>query len=139
VPTTPGVYKVTVDHTNGEYYQDANNFEVGTYVIAAPGVTTPPDEEEPTIPGDEEEPIIPDDEDPITDNLKLKTTQGKVWTNGNKLVIEAEHNEAVRIYTLGGVLLTAVEVIADEHKELILPQGFYVVVLDGKTHKVMIR
>jgi uncharacterized protein YjdB len=121
LPTAPGEYTVTVDHSGGDYYKDANNFEVGTYIIT--------ETEQPTIPPDE----------PTTDIQNIKTTQGKVWTNGNVLIVEAKHNESVRIYTLGGVLLTAVEVTADEHKELTLPTGFYVVVLDGKTHKVMIR
>jgi hypothetical protein len=111
IPTTPGVYIVTVDHTNGEYYQDAIDFQVGTYTVAG----SP------------------------TDNTNVKTTQAKVWSSKNQLFIEPVHNENVRIYTLGGVLITAVQVDAEQHKELILPTGFYVVVVDGKIYKIMIR
>jgi hypothetical protein len=132
IPTTPGEYKVTVDHTDGEYYQDATDHEVGTYTIADSDDPTNPDEEE------EEEPTT-DEEEPITDNQITKTTHGKVWTNGQLLFIQAQHNEQVRIYTLGGQLYTTLNVNAGEHKELTITQGFYVVVLDGKTHKVMVR
>jgi uncharacterized protein YjdB len=122
IPTTPGTYKVTVDHADGDYYQDATDFEVGTYTIT-----------------ESDEPTNPDDEDLITNNQITKTRQGRVWANGTQLFIQAEHNEQVRIYTLGGLLLTALDVTSGERKEVEMPQGFYVVVLDGKTYKIMIR
>jgi hypothetical protein len=112
-PTAPGEYKVTVDHTNGLYYKDANDFLVGTYIIT--------------------------ESDPTNNYPVTKITHGKVWTSKNKLIIHAQYNDMVRIYTLAGQLHTTLNVNAGETKELTIHTGFYVVVLDGKTHKVMVR
>jgi hypothetical protein len=113
-PITPGIYKVTVDHINGEYYQDATDFHVGIYTIA------------------------PDDNPPV-DKQITEMTQGKVWTVHNNLIIETARDGQAKVYTLMGQIYITVNVNAGQHKEITLHKGFYIVVLDGKTHKVMVR
>jgi hypothetical protein len=123
IPTTPGVYKVTVDHKNGAYYKDAKDFKVGTYTIKEDGTPVPPQNGE---------------DDPV-DIQTVTTAQDKVWTNGSQLFVEAQQNGFLQVYTISGQLVTTLRVNAGQKIEINLRTGIYVVVANGHKFKVVAK
>jgi hypothetical protein len=60
-----------------------------------------------------------------------------VWSNGNTLYLDIQGPCLAKIYTLTGLLYKQVEV--DGTTSLQLPQGFFIVSVNGKQYKVMIK
>jgi hypothetical protein len=60
----------------------------------------------------------------------------KVWANGNTLFINSTTNGIVKVYSIAGSLVKTVKVEANTLTTAELPQGTYIVTLNGKTTKV---
>lgn len=60
-----------------------------------------------------------------------------VWSSGNTLYMNVQTPCIANIYTLTGLLYKQVE--ADGNTAVQLPQGFYIVSVNGKQYKVMIK
>jgi hypothetical protein len=63
----------------------------------------------------------------------------RIWSSGHTLYIYATHDGEARIYGLTGQLVKALPYTAGETAQTTLPQGVYIVVADGRTHKVRIE
>jgi hypothetical protein len=64
----------------------------------------------------------------------------KLWSAGNRLYIHAVHSGEARVYSVTGVLVKGLTVVADETYTTTLPAGIYLVVLDnGKVYKVVLK
>jgi hypothetical protein len=64
----------------------------------------------------------------------------KLWSAGNRLYIHAVHSGEARVYSVTGVLVKGLTVVADETYSTTLPAGIYLVVLDnGKVYKVVLK
>jgi hypothetical protein len=62
-----------------------------------------------------------------------------VYAHHHTVVIDCPRNADAKIYTLSGVLTSSVIVKAGEINSIQLPNGFYTVVVEGRTWKMMIR
>jgi uncharacterized repeat protein (TIGR02543 family) len=62
----------------------------------------------------------------------------KVWSYGNHLYVRTAVDADVQIRTPAGILFKRQQVGAGD-TAIMLPQGFYIVTLDGKMYKVVIR
>ncbi|MDR3194534.1 MAG: hypothetical protein LBT76_04495, partial [Tannerella sp.] len=62
----------------------------------------------------------------------------RVWSAGHTLYIHATHDGEARIYGVTGQLIKALPYTAGETVQTTLPQGVYIVVANGKTHKTVI-
>ncbi len=71
-----------------------------------------------------------------TSNSKIGE-QTAAWSSGDKLYLKSPESSIARIYTLTGSLYRELEINGD--KVVQLPHGFYVVSLNGKRYKVMIK
>ncbi|MDR2138891.1 MAG: hypothetical protein LBP50_05025, partial [Tannerella sp.] len=63
----------------------------------------------------------------------------QVWTAGSTLYIAAATAGEARVFGTAGQFVKAIPHAAGETVETVLPQGFYLVVAEGKTYKVLIR
>jgi hypothetical protein len=63
----------------------------------------------------------------------------RVWAAGNTLYLVATTTGEARVFNVGGQLVKVISHTADGTVKTILPQGFYIVTAEGKTHKVMIH
>ena len=64
-------------------------------------------------------------------------TDQPVWSSGNILHINTQDSEIVNVYTLVGILYKQVSV--NGYSTIQLPKGFYVVSVNGKQYKVVIK
>ncbi|MDR2120589.1 MAG: InlB B-repeat-containing protein, partial [Tannerella sp.] len=62
----------------------------------------------------------------------------RVWSHGKYLYVRADHDAELQIRTPAGILYTNRKVAAGD-TAIMLPQGFYIVTLDGKMYKVVIK
>jgi hypothetical protein len=62
----------------------------------------------------------------------------KVWTYGNQVYIYTGNAATLSIYTLNGSLFNKLSVGAGE-TVVSLPRGYYTIILNGKTYKVLVR
>ena len=73
-----------------------------------------------------------------TDN-ELISDGNKVWANNGRLYIETDATATACVYNTVGALVNTVPVIAGETANLSLPTGFYVVTINGKSYKVVLK
>ncbi len=71
---------------------------------------------------------------------RMVTNNGdiKIWTSENKLYLESKEPAYMQIYSIAGILLTQQNITAGNTVKS-LPQGIYVVVINGKATKVIIK
>jgi hypothetical protein len=62
----------------------------------------------------------------------------RVWSSGGQLHIEAATNGTAQVYTVVGQLVRTVALTAGQTTVTSLPHGVYIVVLDGKTWKIIV-
>ena len=69
---------------------------------------------------------------------QLEAASIRVWAHGGVLYIESDRRARAEVYTRSGALYKRIDVAEGQTREP-LAEGFYVVVIDGKTHKVIVR
>jgi len=69
---------------------------------------------------------------------QLEATSIRVWAYEGALYIESDRRARAEVYTRSGALYKRIDVAEGQTREP-LAEGFYVVVIDGKTHKVVVR
>ena len=69
---------------------------------------------------------------------QLEAAAIRVWTHEGVLYIESDRRARAEVYTRSGALYKRIDVAEGQTREP-LAEGFYVVVIDGKTHKVIVR
>ena len=69
---------------------------------------------------------------------QLEAASIRVWAHGGVLYIESDRRARAEVYTRSGALYKRIDVAEGQTREP-LAEGFYVVVIDGKTHKVVVR
>jgi hypothetical protein len=65
-----------------------------------------------------------------------KVEADKVWSNNGTLFINSNTNGTANVYSIAGGLVKTVKVEANTLTTAELPQGTYIVTLNGKTTKV---
>jgi hypothetical protein len=86
-------------------------------------------------------------QEPVTVNIQpvagneppLNSTARQVWSDGGKLYICSSQTGGAKIYTLVGQFVKTVACVAGETGSAVLPSGMYMVLLEGKTRKVVIH
>ncbi|ETK04933.1 hypothetical protein T229_06450 [Tannerella sp. oral taxon BU063 isolate Cell 5] len=69
---------------------------------------------------------------------QLEAASIRVWAHEGALYIESDRRARAEVYTRSGALYKRIDVAEGQTREP-LAEGFYVVVIDGKTHKVVVR
>ena len=69
---------------------------------------------------------------------QLEAASIRVWAHEGVLYIESDRRARAEVYTRSGALYKRIDVAEGQTREP-LAEGFYVVVIDGKTHKVVVR
>ena len=69
---------------------------------------------------------------------QLEAASIRVWAHEGALYIESDRRTRAEVYTRSGALYKRIDVAEGQTREP-LAEGFYVVVIDGKTHKVVVR
>ncbi|MDR3194734.1 MAG: DUF5123 domain-containing protein, partial [Tannerella sp.] len=69
----------------------------------------------------------------------LNSTGRQVWSNGARLYICSSQAGSAKIFTLVGQFVKTVDCVAGETGSVALPSGMYMVLLEGKTYKVVIH
>ena len=69
---------------------------------------------------------------------QLEAASIRVWAHEGVLYIESDRRTRAEVYTRSGALYKRIDVAEGQTREP-LAEGFYVVVIDGKTHKVAVR
>ena len=69
---------------------------------------------------------------------QLEAASIRVWAHEGVLYIESDRRTRAEVYTRSGALYKRIDVAEGQTREP-LAEGFYVVVIDGKTHKVIVR
>ena len=69
---------------------------------------------------------------------QLEATSIRVWAYEGALYIESDRRARAEVYTRSGALYKRIDVAEGQTREP-LAEGFYVVVIDGKTHKVIVK
>ena len=69
---------------------------------------------------------------------QLEAAAIRVWAHEGVLYIESDRRTRAEVYTRSGALYKRIDVAEGQTREP-LAEGFYVVVIDGKTHKVIVR
>ena len=69
---------------------------------------------------------------------QLEAASIRVWAHEGVLYIESDRRTRAEVYTRSGALYKRIDVAEGQTREP-LAEGFYVVVIDGKTHKVVVR
>ena len=69
---------------------------------------------------------------------QLEAAAIRVWAHEGVLYIESDRRARAEVYTRSGALYKRIDVAEGQTREP-LAEGFYVVVIDGKTHKVVVR
>jgi hypothetical protein len=75
--------------------------------------------------------------DLATANTPVAAT--KVWSYAHTLYIYATRDGEARIYSMAGQLVKAVAYTAGETAQSTLPQGVYIVVVNGRTYKIVVQ
>ena len=70
--------------------------------------------------------------------FQLEAASIRVWAHEGVLYIESDRRARAEVYTRSGALYKRIDVAEGQTREP-LAEGFYVVVIDGKTHKVAVR
>lgn len=73
----------------------------------------------------------------VTSNATIKNN--KIWTNAGQLYIQAEQTGLATVHTVSGELLKSIVLVAGEISATTLPRGFYIVNINDKTQKVVIK
>ena len=69
---------------------------------------------------------------------QLEAASIRVWAHEGVLYIESDRRARAEVYTRSGALYKRIDVAEGQTREP-LAEGFYVVVIDGKTHKVIVK
>ena len=69
---------------------------------------------------------------------QLEAAAIRVWAHEGVLYIESDRRARAEVYTRSGALYKRIDVAEGQTREP-LAEGFYVVVIDGKTHKVIVK
>ena len=69
---------------------------------------------------------------------QLEAASIRVWAYEGALYIESDRRARAEVYTRSGALYKRIDVAEGQTREP-LAEGFYVVVIDGKTHKVIVK
>ena len=69
---------------------------------------------------------------------ELEAASIRVWAHEGVLYIESDRRARAEVYTRSGALYKRIDVAEGQTREP-LAEGFYVVVIDGKTHKVIVK
>ena len=69
---------------------------------------------------------------------QLEAASIRVWAHEGVLYIESDRRARAEVYTRSGALYKRIDVAEGQTREP-LAEGFYVVVIDGKTHKVVVK
>ena len=69
---------------------------------------------------------------------QLEAAAIRVWAHEGALYIESDRRARAEVYTRSGALYKRIDVAEGQTREP-LAEGFYVVVIDGKTHKVIVK
>ena len=69
---------------------------------------------------------------------QLEAAAIRVWAYEGALYIESDRRARAEVYTRSGALYKRIDVAEGQTREP-LAEGFYVVVIDGKTHKVFVK
>ena len=69
---------------------------------------------------------------------QLDAASIRVWAHEGVLYIESDRRARAEVYTRSGALYKRIDVAEGQTREP-LAEGFYVVVIDGKTHKVVVK
>ena len=69
---------------------------------------------------------------------ELEAASIRVWAHEGVLYIESDRRARAEVYTRSGALYKRIDVAEGQTREP-LAEGFYVVVIDGKTYKVVVR
>ncbi|ETK03389.1 hypothetical protein T229_14890 [Tannerella sp. oral taxon BU063 isolate Cell 5] len=69
---------------------------------------------------------------------QLEAAAIRVWAHEGVLYIESDRRARAEVYTRSGALYKRIDVAEGQTREP-LAEGFYVVVIDGKTHKVVVK
>ena len=69
---------------------------------------------------------------------QLEAASIRVWAHEGVLYIESDRRTRAEVYTRSGALYKRIDVAEGQTREP-LAEGFYVVVIDGKTHKVVVK
>jgi len=69
---------------------------------------------------------------------QLEAAAIRVWAHEGVLYIESDRRTRAEVYTRSGALYKRIDVAEGQTREP-LAEGFYVVVIDGKTHKVIVK
>ena len=77
-------------------------------------------------------------EDQIDQAPQLEAASIRVWAHEGALYIESDRRARAEVYTRSGALDKRIDVAEGQTREP-LAEGFYVVVIDGKTHKVIVK
>ena len=79
-------------------------------------------------------------------NLSIGFTVGNasiesnsVWANGGQLYVNAATSSKASIYSITGALVKTAAIAAGETANISLPTGFYVVTVNGKAYKVIVK
>ena len=70
--------------------------------------------------------------------FQLEAASIRVWAHEGVLYIESDRRARAEVYTRSGALYKRIDVAEGQTREP-LAEGFYVVVIDGKTHKVIVK
>jgi hypothetical protein len=71
--------------------------------------------------------------------IESQPSATKVWAHGSVLYVAAATSGDAYIYNVSGQLVKTVSHFAGETTTTQLPDGVYIVVADGKTHKVIVQ
>ena len=69
---------------------------------------------------------------------QLEAASIRVWAHEGVLYIESDRRARAEVYTRSGALYKRIDVAEGQTREP-LAEGFYVVVIDGKTYKVIVK
>ena len=69
---------------------------------------------------------------------QLEAAAIRVWAHEGVLYIESDRRARAEVYTRSGALYKRIDVAEGQTREP-LAEGVYVVVIDGKTHKVIVK
>jgi uncharacterized repeat protein (TIGR02543 family)/uncharacterized repeat protein (TIGR01451 family) len=76
--------------------------------------------------------------DGVTPMANMNADGSRVWSYGNHLYVRTDRDTEVQIRTPAGMLYKRQQIGVGD-TAVMLPQGFYIVMLDGKTYRVIIR
>lgn len=63
----------------------------------------------------------------------------RIWTSGNQVYLQTDVPAQVQVYAISGAFVQSRTMPAGETAVVSLPKGFFLIVINGQTHKVIVK